>query len=683
MNYPRLFSSSRFWLTLALFLPAYFAAAQPFTLSGALEIQGAASPRAADKVEICLYEASLMTPILLGKTETDGSGNFTIEVGKDFSDSIFFLTANLRPRVTYMTILGSELPAQATINELTTVAASYSMAQFLRPGQISGEGLRLQIAAMMSANIANPQTGDISDVLLQSPNADQTNSLRLTRSLGNLASQCSINAYSLSSFLQATRNLDRQLPGDLIQGLANLARNPAQDANRIYRLSQIRQPYTPALAEEPINWSIAIKINDTGGVGERQPFGGPANVSWDSQGYAFVANNVIQGGGDSSRFIVALQPDGKPSTGLNGTPPSIIDQGGILGVGWGIKVDAMDQVWIGNFGWGQRVDENYPSRTEFTGSGNGSVSTVFADGTPISPNNAYFGPFRVQGIENDDLGNIWIASFGRNQLDGINGVFVFKNGDPNDQASFLEPDGSGPFGVAPVPGGGAAWVTLSGGLAGTAATPSLARYELNDAGEIERTFLQNVGNTLKVVVADQMGNAWFSSQGNDTIYAYSPEGDQLGAFTGGGLKGPWGMAVDGEGNIWVGNFGPIQAGNDFNDTRISKFCGANPAAWPRGKTIGDPLTPETGYTLPSAGDPVLLPNGQILEGPNGEEIFTPLQRCTSVQIDRAGNLWYINNWKPNFNEDAFGEPSSGNQANPGGDGIVIWVGIAPPPVTSR
>jgi hypothetical protein len=61
-------------------------------------------------------------------------------------------------------------------------------------------------------------------------------------------------------------------------------------------------------------------------------------------------------------------------------------------------------------------------------------------------------------------------------------------------------------------------------------------------------------------------------------------------------------------------------------------------------------------------------------------------RLTSLQIDRAGNIWSINNWKPRFSTDEvlfdsgelIGEGDPGDDANPGGDGIVIFVGLAPP-----
>jgi hypothetical protein len=49
-----------------------------------------------------------------------------------------------------------------------------------------------------------------------------------------------------------------------------------------------------------------------------------------------------------------------------------------------------------------------------------------------------------------------------------------------------------------------------------------------------------------------------------------------------------------------------------------------------------------------------------------------MMRQTAVVIDQAGNIWSINNWKPDFDIDTIGQ-------NPGGDGIIIFVGLAPPP----
>jgi hypothetical protein len=45
-------------------------------------------------------------------------------------------------------------------------------------------------------------------------------------------------------------------------------------------------------------------------------------------------------------------------------------------------------------------------------------------------------------------------------------------------------------------------------------------------------------------------------------------------------------------------------------------------------------------------------------------------RQTSCLVDAAGNMWSLNNWKPGFDVDA--------KSNPGGDGAIIFVGIASP-----
>jgi hypothetical protein len=66
--------------------------------------------------------------------------------------------------------------------------------------------------------------------------------------------------------------------------------------------------------------------------------------------------------------------------------------------------------------------------------------------------------------------------------------------------------------------------------------------------------------------------------------------DQLGRFA----------IADCDDNVWVGDFGPMLPGNVFTG-RLTKLAGANPATRPAGLKMGDPISPATGYTLPSAG----------------------------------------------------------------------------------
>ena len=127
----------------------------------------------------------------------------------------------------------------------------------------------------------------------------------------------------------------------------------------------------------------------------------------------------------------------------------------------------------------------------------------------------------------------------------------------------------------------------------------------------------------------------------------------------------------GDDNIWVANFGPQVPNNNFTTSAITKLAGSNPRTRPPGLTTGQPISPPSGYTLPSAGEQVLLHTGDPLYGAGNPPSFSPLMRVTGVVIDQAGDVWACNNWKPDIDVDVY--------SNPGGDGICIFVGLAKPP----
>ncbi|HEU0056521.1 MAG TPA: hypothetical protein VFQ08_04635 [Gaiella sp.] len=106
----------------------------------------------------------------------------------------------------------------------------------------------------------------------------------------------------------------------------------------------------------------------------------------------------------------------------------------------------------------------------------------------------------------------------------------------------------------------------------------------------------------------------------------------------------FGLTVDASGIGWFGNFG--WGGEDYDPqpgASISRFS-----------TSGGPLS-GTGKTP--------------LSGPKAPRSYIPMMRQTASAIDRAGNLRTVNNRKPNLTVDA--------TVNPGGEGIVICVGLAP------
>jgi hypothetical protein len=366
----------------AILLTAHgVSSANPKSLSGVVQTGGNSSSQPLSNVHVALFAATPALPTVVGQATTDASGRFTIPYRKSSSSSIFFLKADISEGVEFVTILGSNLPQSATINELTTVAASYSMAQFFRTGVIAGNSFGLQIAAAMSDNIVAFATGQSSPVLLNSPNADQTNSLRSTRSLANLVAACVNDHAVVASFFGLTTPPGGLPPHNTAEALANLARDPGHNVAAIFALTLLNNLYAPPLVTMPDAWTVTVKVNDSGSDEPDRLISGPGNVAFDNRGYAWVTNNTIQGTPYSTKYVLALKPNGQPADGRNGMPRSPLTGGGILGTGFGVTIDPRGSVWFGNFGWGD-CDGCNPSLD-----GNGSISQFTLSGAAMSQPN--------------------------------------------------------------------------------------------------------------------------------------------------------------------------------------------------------------------------------------------------------------------------------------------------------
>jgi len=502
--------------------------------------------------------------------------------------------------------------------------------------------------------------------LLNSPNADETNSLRSTRSLANLLAACVNDPDVTASLFALTTPPGGVAPHNTAEALANLARDPGRNVDGIFALTLLSNIYAPPLVNMPDAWTVTVKINDSGSDEPGFLISGPGNLAFDSRGYAWVTNNTVQGTPCSGIFNLVFKPNGQPADGGAGTPRSPLTGGGALGAGFGVTIDPLGFAWFGNFGWGDSntcTPDPIPSCP-----GNGSVSRFTASGAAMSQPNGYQGgPVRVQGMASDANRNIWIASYDNDRL------YVFRHGNPN-QSVYVQPyDGAGPFDVA-IASDGTAWVSYTGGLLLDVHPRSIAKYALVN-GTLQQQFLHCLPHAhgLRGLSLDSQGNAWLAALGSNLIYVFQPDGTELvgSPFNGGGMDAPWDTAIDGEDNVWVANFGPLELVSPPFTGRLTKLWGIHA---PPGHNVGEPISPATGYTVPTAGSQVLLHNGDPLYGQGAVPSFIPMMRQTALGIDQAGNIWSINNWKPDFLIDTVG-------MNPGGDGIIIFVGLAAPPTS--
>lgn len=695
------------FFTFMLFMvPAHSVDAHPFVQSGIVKSHHI--PIACTKVTLFEAKKKRYDSRVLGHTSCDAHGKFTIQHKKPSSkNAVLYLIAEAAPlfgastekansQVIHLaTVLGqAPYPKNIVINERTTVATAYSMAQFIKGHRIGGPDIGLQNAAATVRNLVNIRNGNIGFTLKTSPNGEETSALPTMNSLANILAVCVSHAKSCELlFAMTTPPTESSSPHNTLDSIVNIAHFPGNKVEELLQFAQLKIAYTPALspdaAIDPLNpnhinsWILALRYVGNGPNGQR--LDGPGNIAFDSKGNAWVNNNYSFGSDPEeircgSTKVIKLTPTGHNAPGApyggNDQLQNGVHAGGLYGAGFGIAVDGNDNAWVTNFGFqgqlppddtsGQLPCPNNPdvlsvSASQFSSHG----KAVSPDG---DPSQNIPGGYRVlgedtsgntvdllgqpQGIKVDRSGNVWIAGC-------VKGTITrFRGGNPN-HIDHLAVEGLDKAFDITIDNKGHAWMTGNG---------------TNNVVEMNKKFEQ-VGSLVTGfdrpmgIASDSAGNVWVAQAGLvsppcpallDPSGVIGDDGSQnthaavgliqhkgnkrkVTQFGKGndehhrdGLRWPWGIAVDGNDNVWVANF----AGQ-----RIMQLCGAENAKCPGSLETGDPISPDSGY----------FNNGLV--------------RITGIQIDPSGNVWMANNWLL----EGFIKPQ-----NPGGHQVVVFIGLAGP-----
>lgn len=554
------------------------------------------------------------------------------------------------------------------VNERTTIANIYCFNNFIKYRKnriiIKDKYNLSKIAYGMRKNFIQ-DNGNISSVIKNGPNGNQTNSYAMFNYLSN------IYYYSIASSKIYNRFSQLTNASNPTKGVLNLSKNPFNNVEKIYYLINTKPPiYTPALnlielpnfiSRIPNQWTLTIKVNDTGS--KNFIFGGPGGITFDKEGKAWITNNVRQGTPNSSNFCVVLKPNGKPykSSPLFG--------GGLLGGGLGVSYNKnKDLVALGNYGWGP-IQYN----PQF-----GSVTYANSLGT-ISPSDGYTnGINRVQGLLFDKHNNLWMTSWGTQKPEGSfesetlyrfpnhkSRVVVYINADPMNYVYHeFDSQYTGPFNLKEAPNGD---IYLSNsGSNKPPYPPSVYRFRLiNNKIVIINSWIDLIGEAkdneiFKDLAIDSKNNIFVCSFTSSSILQFTEDLIYVKRFTN-YIYFPWGLHIDVNDNIYVANF---TTNNPSPSDKIEDGEG------PFGFTIiyNQKDSNSKFFNLNSGGDPVLLANGSSLYGTAMLPSYEPLMRLTALSIDSIGNVWTLNNWKPSLPNNV--------RNNPGGDGIVIFIGVA-------
>src|SRR5208283_2114039 len=136
---------------------------------------------------VTLFAAGEGAPTQLAQGKTAADGRFELDAKAAPKDSVAYLVAKgPKDGVALMSLLGTSWPEKVTVNELTTVASTFTAARFINGEVISGKPLSLHIAAGNTPNLVDPVTGGWGEVLLDPLNSSMTTTMANLDTLGSL-----------------------------------------------------------------------------------------------------------------------------------------------------------------------------------------------------------------------------------------------------------------------------------------------------------------------------------------------------------------------------------------------------------------------------------------------------------------------------------------------------------------
>ena len=131
--------------------------------------------------------------------------------------------------IALVSVLGSgPLPESVVVNDRTTVASAFGLAQFADGLELAGTSPGIVNAAGMVRNLVDVATGEIGAELANPPNGTETSTLATFNSLANMVAACVASPVECEAFLDLATPPGVVAPGDRVRCARRHRAQPGQ-----------------------------------------------------------------------------------------------------------------------------------------------------------------------------------------------------------------------------------------------------------------------------------------------------------------------------------------------------------------------------------------------------------------------------------------------------------------------
>jgi streptogramin lyase len=398
--------------------------------------------------------------------------------------------------------------SSVVVNEVTTAASVWALASFMSAGGNVGASCTnttgVDNAFATASSLANPATGTSPGAGIPSTLAAPTAKLN---TLANALASCpgTAGGASCSSLFNAAAS-GSAAPSNTLDAALDIARSPGNNVAAIYSLAAANPVFSPALTAAPPDWMLSNTVSG-GGMNT------PASLGVAASGNVWVSSyfNAVS---EFSPSGAAIFPSGITGSGINES--------------YGMALDPQGNVWIAN----EQTTLN---------NGSGNVTKLDSSGQPLATGITGGGINFPIAVAADTNGNMWIADYGDSKVTLLSNSGAPLSGSTGWGGTSL----AFPVAIA-VDSRHNAWIANQGGR--------LPVTEISADGSAIANYACDCDGASGIAT-DQSGNVWIANFYGNSISAVDTCGTlKLDAAKGGGVLRPQAIAVDGAGTVWVANY---------------------------------------------------------------------------------------------------------------------------------